>query len=131
MYNINRQNIFKNLKTTCYIASKLPSTEDAEDNEITQYDTPKKYVFNIQPLVSGTTEGSEIMAFGELAQKMKVAVITERDKYKNTFKEFDLAYLDGATPNGEVYNGQNANYRVHLVAVQNTVIRIFFTKIVE
>lgn len=131
MYNINGQKIFKNIKTTCYVASKLSSIEDEEGNEITQYDTPKKYVFNIQPFVNGSIDGAETLAFGELAQRMKVAVITERDKYKDTFKEFDLAYLDGATPDGELYNGQNANYRVHLVAVQNTVIRIFFTKIVE
>lgn len=131
MYNVTKRSIFKNLKTKCYIASKLESTEDENGNEITQYDTPKKYVFNIQPLVNTSIEGSDIQAFGELAQRMKVAVITERDKYKNTFKEFDLAYLDGATPEGEVYNGQNANYRVHLVSVQNVVIRVFFTKIVE
>ena len=127
MYNINKMSIFKNLKTTCYIASKLGSTEDEEGNEITQYDTPKKYVFNIQPVVNNSVEGADIQAFGELAQRMKVAVITERDK----FKEFDLAYLDGATPENELYNGQNANYMVHLVAVQNTIIRVFFTKIVK
>ena len=131
MYNINGQKIFKNVKTRCYIASKLESIEDDEDNEITQYDTPQKYVFNIQPLVNSAIDGAEIQAFGELAQRMKVAVVTERDKYKDSFKEFDLAYLDGATPEGELYNGQNANYIVHLVALQNTVIRIFFTKIVK
>ena len=129
MYNINGQKIFKNIKTKCYIASKLESTKDEEGNEITQYDTPKEYVFNIQPLVNSSIDGAEIQAFGELAQKMKVAVITQRDKYKDTFKEFDLAYLDGATPDNEIYNGQNANYRVHLVSIQNTVIRIFFTKL--
>ena len=131
MYNINKMSIFKNLKTTCYIASKLDSTEDEEGNEITQYDTPKKYVFNIQPVVNNSVEGADIQAFGELAQRMKVAVITERDKYKDKFKEFDLAYLDGATPENELYNGQNANYMVHLVAVQNVIIRVFFTKIVK
>ena len=131
MFNINGQKIFKNLKTKCYIASKLESIEDEEGNEITQYDTPQKYVFNIQPLVSSSIEGSEILAFGENAQRMKVAVITERDKYYGKFKEFDLAYLDGVTPENEAYNGQNANYRVHLVSEQNTVIRIFFTKIIK
>lgn len=131
MYNINNQSIYKNMKTTCYIASKLESVEDEEGNEITQYDTPKKYVFNIQPLVNSSIDGAEIQAFGEFADKMKVAVITQRDKYKDKFKEFDLAYLDGVTPDGELYNGQNANYRVHLVAVQNMVVRVFFTKIIK
>jgi hypothetical protein len=109
----------------------LDSIEDEEGNEITQYDTPKKYVFNIQPFINSAGEGAETFAFGELAQRMKVAVITERDKYKDKFKEFHLAYLDGATPENETYNGENANYKVHIVAVQNTVIRIFFTKIVK
>ena len=131
MYNINGQSMYKNMKTTCYIASKLESTEDEEGNEITQYDTPKKYVFNIQPFVNSSIDGSEILAFGEHAERMKVAVVTQRDKYKDTFKEFDLAYLDGATPEGETYNGENANYRVHLVAVQNMIIRIFFTKLTK
>ena len=131
MYNINGQKIYKNLRTKCYIASKLDSIEDEEGNEITQYDIPKKYIFNIQPLVSSYAEGSEILAFGEEAPRMKVAVITERDKYIGKFKEFDLAYLDGATPEDEIFNGENANYKVHLVADQNTVIRIFFKKIVK
>lgn len=131
MYNINGQKIFKNIKTRCYIASKLDSIIDEEGNEITQYDTPKKYVFNIQPFVNSSIDGSLVQAFGELAERMKVAVITERDKYYGKFKEFDLAYLDGATPEDETFNGENANYRVHLVAEQNAIIRIFFTKIVK
>lgn len=131
MYNVNKQSMYKHFKTKCYIASKLESTYDEEDNEITQYDTPKKYVFNIQPLVNSSITGSEIQAFGEHAQRMKVAVITEREKYAGKFKEFDLAYLDGVSPENENYNGENANYRVHLVSEQNMVIRIFFTKIVK
>lgn len=131
MYNVNRNSIFKNLKTKCYIASKLPSIIDEEGNEITQYDTPKKYVFNIQPLVSSSVDGAEIQTFGQYSEQMKVAVITERDKYYGKFKEFDLAYLDGASPENEKFNGDNANYRIELVSEQNTVIRIFFTRIIN
>ena len=61
---------------------------------------------------------------------MKVAVITNRKKYDNKFKEFDLAYLDGATPEGETINGANANYRIYSVQPQNVVIRVFFIKLV-
>ena len=94
--------------------------------EIKVYDTPQEYSFNIQPV----NLSSDVQAFGENANKMKVAVITNRKKYEGKFKEFDCAYLDGATPNGEKVNGQKANYRIYSVQPQNVVIRVFFIKIV-
>lgn len=118
---------FDNVNSVCYIGSKLESTFDDNGNEITLYDIPKKYRFNIQP-VSGT---SDIQEFGEHANKMKVAVITNRKKYDGKFKEFDCAYLDGATPDGETINGENANYRVYAVQYQNVAIRIFFIKLTK
>ena len=120
-------NTFKNVKSICYIGSKLESTFDDDGNEIKNYDTPQKYSFNIQPLSSSN---SDIESFGENAEKMKVAVITNRTKYDGKFKEFDCAYLDGATPEGESVNGQNANYRIYSVQPQNVVIRVFFIKTV-
>ena len=123
-------NTFTNVKSKCYIGSKLDSTFDDSGNEIKNYDTPAEYSFNIQPVNSLTTSASEIESFGENANKMKVAVITNRKKYENKFKEFDCAYLDGVTPEGESVNGQNANYRIYAVYNQNVVIRVFFLKIV-
>ena len=123
-------NTFENVKSKCYIGSKLDSTFDDEGNEIKVYDEPQAYSFNIQPVNSLTASASEIQSFGENANKMKVAVITNRKKYDNKFKEFDLAYLDGATPEGETINGANANYRIYSVQPQNVVIRVFFIKLV-
>ena len=123
-------NTFENVKSKCYIGSKLDSTFDDEVNEIKVYDEPQAYSFNIQPVNSLTASASEIQSFGENANKMKVAVITNRKKYDNKFKEFDLAYLDGATPEGETINGANANYRIYSVQPQNVVIRVFFIKLV-
>ena len=123
-------NTFENVKSKCYIGSKLDSTFDDEGNEIKVYDKPQAYSFNIQPVNSLTASASEIQSFGENANKMKVAVITNRKKYDNKFKEFDLAYLDGATPDKETINGQNANYRIYSVQPQNVVIRVFFIKLV-
>lgn len=117
---------FKNVKSVCYIGTKLDSTFDDYGNEITNYDIPQKYLFNIQPV----TLSSDIQTFGENSNKMKVAVITNRAKYDNKFKEFDCAYLDGATPDGEVVNGEKANYRVYSVQPQNVAIRVFFLKTV-
>lgn len=119
-------NTFKYVKSKCYIGSKLESDFDDNGNEIKKFAKPKEYFFNIQPVSSA----SDIQDFGENASKMKVAVITNRAKYENKFKEFDCAYLDGVTPSGEKVNGQNANYRVYSVRPQNVVIRVFFMKIV-
>lgn len=123
-------NTFTNVKSKCYIGSKLDSTFDDSGNEIKRYDEPKKYSFNIQPVNSLTASASEIQSFGENANKMKVAVITNRQKYENKFKEFDCAYLDGATPDKELVHGEKANYRIYSVNNQNVVIRVFFIKIV-
>lgn len=128
MYNINRYFIRKNnLKSKLYISKKLDSTEDECGNEIDNYDEPIKYYFNVKPV----TTSSEIQAFGELANSMKVAVITEKDKYLNKFKEFDLAYLDGITPDKEPKPGFNANYRIYAVQPQNAIIKVYFIKLVK
>ena len=126
MFEGARYNTFANVKSTCYIGSKLESTFDDYGNEIKNYDGPEKYSFNIQPV----NLSSDVQAFGENANKMKVAVITNRKKYEGKFKEFDCAYLDGATPDGETKNGQKANYRIYSVQPQNVVIRVFFIKLV-
>ena len=128
MFDGTKFNTFKNVKSICYIGSKLESIFDEYGNEIKQYAKPEKYSFNIQPLSSSSN--SDIQAFGENADKIKIAVITDRKKYDGKFKEFDCAYLDGATPEGESVNGQNANYRVYSVQPQNVAIRVFFIKTV-
>ena len=130
MFEGAKFNTFKNVKSKCYIGSKLDSTFDDEGNEIKNYDTPKAYMFNIQPVNSLTASSGEIESFGENVNRMKVAVITDRNKYAGKFKEFDCAYLDGATPSNEKVNGQNANYRIYSVQTQNVTIRVFFIKIV-
>lgn len=116
----------ENVKTTCYIGSKLDSSFDDNGNEIVHYDKPEKYKFNIQPVNST----SDVQEFGEKANRMKVAVVLNRKKYENKFKEFDCVYLDGVTPDEEIINGQNANYRIYSVQPQNVAIRIFFIKII-
>ena len=47
------------------------------------------------------------------------------------FKAFDLAYLYGATPDGEVKYGDNANYIVRAYKPQNTKIMVIFEEIVK
>lgn len=105
-----------------YIASQLSELDDYGKN---QYDEPVMYEFNVQP----TTSKNDIQMFGEHSREMQRAVI-ER-KYEGVFKEFDKAYLDGATPEGEEYHGANANYRLLPPRVQNKVITIYFERLVN
>lgn len=108
-----------------YIASKIDVFLDDEANEITIYDKPneKPYKFNYQTL----SADADIAEFGENAKIMKKAVIPI--SYQGQFKEFDVAYLDGVTPDGEENYGDNANYRLLPPRDGNSVIIIYFEKL--
>ena len=110
-----------------WIASKKKSVKDSFGNEIPVYGKPKKYHFNYQPVTSET----ELEAFGVVGLQMMKAICSKK-LYENVFKEYDLAYLDGATPDGETRNGANANYRIYGNPLnQNLVVTIYFEKIVK
>ena len=104
-----------------YIASKSGTQLDIEGNEINVYDKP--YKFNYQPV----NTDADIAEFGEKASIMKKAVIPI--SYQGQFKEFDVAYLDGVTPEGEEEHGDNANYRLLPPRDGNSVIIIYFEKL--
>ena len=125
-YNPNRQDIFK-IKSKVYIAKYLSTEQDEHLNQKQVFAQPQKYFFNVQPV----TLESEIREFGELVRSMKVAVIPQKGKYQNSFDEFDRAYLDGVEPTDEVEYGDKANYRIYAVRKQNTIIRVYFLKIVN
>lgn len=110
-------------KKDVYIASKNKVTLDNEINEIVIYDKPSKFSFNYQPV----STDADIAEFGENAKIMKKAVIPI--SYQGQFKEFDVAYLDGATPDGERNYGDNANYRLLPPRDGNSVIIIYFEKL--
>lgn len=109
---------------TIYIAKKIGETIDDYGNTIPNYDTPIQYKFNVQP-ISG---GSDVQIYGERVSAMQKAVIPI--SYLNEFKEFDVAYLDGKTPDGELSNGDNANYILKSIRNGNKVITIYFEKII-
>ncbi len=114
----------KDWKKDIYIASKIRTDVDDEGNEITIYDKPiGPLQFNYQPISSS----SDIAEFGENAKIMQRMIIPI--SYKNQFKEFDVAYLDGATPNGEITYGDKANYRLLPPRNGNAVINIYLEKI--
>ena len=128
------RNIMKRWKKTIYIAKKKKDLngEDVLDRYgRIEYETPKKYIFNVQP-IGGTTNSTsgrtKIMDYGQKAMLMQRAVI-DYDKYFGMFEADDLAYLDGKTPTGEEVNGQNANYRIDAVLNQNVSIALYFEKL--
>jgi len=125
-YDLKRQNC-QQFKSKIYISKYLGTVQDESLNQIKQYDKPVKYFFNVRDL-SGD---SEIREFGELSDSMKVAVVTNKYKYMDKFKAFDLAYLDGIEPENEIDYGDNANYRIYDIRNQNTIIKIFFIKLVK
>lgn len=110
-------------KKDVYIASKKDVTLDDEGNEIVIYDKPKQFKFNYQPV----STDADITEFGENSKMMKKAVIPIL--YQGQFKEFDVAYLDGVTPDGEENYGDNANYRLLPPRDGNSVIIIYFERL--
>ncbi len=107
-----------------WIAKKIGTQENNYGTEIPIYDKPQEYMMNVQPLSSE----ADIAEFGENAKQVQRAVI-EYKKYFGKFKEFDVAYLDGVTPDGEEVNGENANYRLYPPRNQNKVILLYFERL--
>ena len=108
-----------------YIASKTGVDLDDEGNEISTYSEPIKYMFNYR----GIKSNAELVEFGEKASITQRMVIDR--KYEGYFKEFDVAYLYGATPEGEQVNGDNANYVLLPPRIGNSVIIIYMQKIIR
>ena len=117
MYNINPQPVHK-VKTRVYIESKETSIIDDDENEITQYSTPIKYYFNIQPV----KDQLEMRTYGNVDGETLVAVIPMKDKYLNTFCEGDKAYI-GIEPENNI-----PNYYISGIRKQNMALRIYFVK---
>ena len=107
-----------------YIASKTGTSVDDEGNSISVYDTPTLYKFNYRAVSSQ----AEMQEFGEDAKIMLRMVIPIKE-YLNVFKEFDVAYCYGASPDNEEVNGQNANYRLLPPRNGGSVIIIYMKRI--
>lgn len=129
-FNFRTYNSFENVLSACYIAKRTGLETDKYGNSIPVYGqaNAKPYMWNIQPV----KVDSDINSFGEEIIDMRVAMLVgeEAKKYKNYFKEYDVAYLDGASPADEVVNGSNANYEIYAVRPQNVALLIYFKKII-
>ena len=118
--NANPDNWAKKL----YIASKVGVTVDDYGNEVAIYDTPQEYMFNYRAVKST----ADLVEFGEKAKITQRMVIPRA--YEGVFKEFDVAYLYGASPDEENKNGDNANYVLLPPRIGNSVIIIYMQKLI-
>lgn len=109
-------------RKTVYVAKFLAQIQDDKLNPKKTYDTPIPYLLNVQPL----SEDDRIEMFGANAKKMFRAMILDIDVDIN---EFDVAYLEGATPDDETVNGFNSNYIVRRVQRSNAAVTIYFESI--
>lgn len=124
-----RSSVFENWNKDLYIATKKRITHDEYNNEIIEYNEPFYFgKVNYEPMTWRELQ-SYMSAFGETKKNIVGALIDYKDKGK--FGEFDLAYLYGATPDGETINGANANYIVKSFKPQNTRILVVFEHIIE
>ena len=121
--------IFNNWNKDLYIATKKEVILDDYGNEIVTYNKPFYFgKVNYQPLTRKDLE-AYVKAYGETRNSI-ISLLIDYTK-DNQFKAFDVAYLYGATPEGEVNYGDNANYIVRAYKPQNTKIMVIFEEIVK
>lgn len=109
MLNRNRQRI--------YIASQNMDDELIDSHGNRPFNKPFLFCENLAS-VDGESEKEE---YGDRVRNMYKSVVM-RKRWEGRIKENDVAYLDGAIPDGEVENGANANYRVE--SARNTSLNM-------
>lgn len=121
--------IFQNWNKDLYIATKKGVTMDDYSNEIIEYNEPFYFGrVNYEPLTGKNLE-AYIKTYGETNNNIVSCLIDYVDDKR--FRQFDLAYLYGANPEGEEVYGDNANYIVRAYKPQNTKIMVLFEEIVK
>ena len=121
--------IFDNWNKEMYISNKKGVRVDDYNNEIVEYDKPFYFgEVNYQPLTGKSLE-AYIQRYGETKNDIVCCFLDIADDGK--IKPLDLAYLYGATPNGEEVYGDNANYVVRTYRKQNTRIMVVFEEIIK
>lgn len=121
--------IFDNWNKEMYIATKKGVKVDDYNNEIVEYNKPFFFgEVNYQPLTGKSLE-AYTQKYGATTNEIISCFINIEDD--GQFKQLDLAYLYGASPNGEEVYGDNANYIVRTYRKQNTKIMVVFEEIIK
>lgn len=126
MFNVSFDT-FTNRNKDIYVARKKGVTYDDYNNEIVEYEKPVYYgVKNYQPLTWKNLQ-SYMSVYGETNRNVVQLLVDYTDR--NLYKQFDLAYLYGATPKGEKVYGENANYVIKAVREQNVKMMVILEEI--
>lgn len=121
--------IFHNWNKDCYIRSKLDDVDsDGYGNEIAKYSEPTKFRFNYQPVTNDADEAI-LKPYGVTLEGTVKALVDM--KHWGELNRYDLAYLYGANPYDEDYDGKNANYRVITAIPQNMKILVYFERLTK
>lgn len=125
--------IFRNWSKVCYIRPRVTSdwgdvTLDDYGNEIQNYNEPEKYILNYQPVTTDADEAI-LKPYGITLEGTVKALMDI--KHEGKLNKYDLAYLYGATPEGEKTDGQNANYRVITAIPQNMKVLVYFERLTK
>jgi len=107
-----------------WVARQIPNEED--DYGRPKYEKPEVYYWNVQPV----SADDDMQEFGQNVSLMQKALIENTPKNFGKFHAYDVAYLDGVTPEGETVYGSKANYRLLPPRNQNKCIRIYLEKII-
>lgn len=105
-----------------YWCKKKDTPNGIEEYDSAQEITLKPHWFSVQP----ANGYSAIQEFGNNVSLYQIAIAQPYKVWENIFREGDVFYLDGATPNSNIeeYNGETANYVVDVVSKQNEGIRV-------
>lgn len=112
-------------KRDIYIAKWIKEDYDINDDATQVYDKPVK----LSCVLNSLNSSFEIAAYGDKIKDM-CKTFLDYDEWIGNIKVKDAAYLYGATPNDEILNGDNANYRVKAVMPQNKKILVYFESII-
>lgn len=111
--------------TKKYYYAKLIGTETVDGRPKTTYQTPVELEHNYQR-ISGN---AGFASYGERANNIYRAVLNNNATNRELFTRFSLAYFEGATPYGELSNGDNANYVVIDVFPVNLSLHVLFERL--
>jgi hypothetical protein len=110
-------------KRDVFLAKWIKEGYDEDGNQIQLYEKP----ISLSCTLNSLSGSYDIAVYGDKVKNM-CKTLLDYDEWINNIKEKDVVYLYGATPDGELINGSNANYIVESVLPQNLKILVYFKK---
>lgn len=99
--------------------------------ETDKYNSPTEFIirpYNVFNRISMTIQAkngyTDILQYGEKTKDMQRVILRPYQVWNNVFNIGDLFYINGASPENEQYNGENANYYVEWINKGNETIEL-------